>query len=205
MDYSLTQPHVFDYLKNGQTLADGSVISGRDWFKNAIADACNEIASTYACEVNLASRRLEEAQDLWVDDVKRMRIDGDGTPDHFKQAGFLCFWLRRRIILAVNHPAPQTDNPSERQSFFIRHGNEVCAFLIAFKLCAFYQAPGQSGVDRVKFLQSIRPDPNFLHDVAVLLFHKNVSPHALYLILRALFNPIYTRPPDADPTVIPIR
>src|SRR5947209_2960256 len=96
-DFRFYQPHILAYLKEGQTI-DGEVIPASEWFCQAVTKAYCTIAEGFGCEVFTSERRLNEAHALWVDDLVRMRIDGESQPDHFKHAGALAYWLRRRVV-----------------------------------------------------------------------------------------------------------
>ena len=101
VNYSLYQPDIFDYFREGYVTTDGVSVSADDYFRGVIAKACGEIAETFDCIVSLSAVRLKEARILWERDVGRIEIDDSKIPNHFKQCGFLVYWLRRRIIVQL--------------------------------------------------------------------------------------------------------
>jgi hypothetical protein len=198
VNFSLYQPDIFSYLKDGQR-TDGIEISGEEWFRTAIAFAYEQIADSYGCKVHLSAARTDEARLFWMRDVGRIDLDGDTTPDHFKQAGFLAYWLRRRVSL--NHVIRQEFGSVERtlQTRFVMSGNELCAFIVGFRICVFfvYGRLAEEVESLEQFIDSVILDDALVFDVAALMKNKNVSPHALYALYRALFHDL-KRPPRAN-------
>jgi hypothetical protein len=199
-EFNLYQPHVFDYLKYGQRISPGNEVPAKTWFREVISDAFNQIAGGYGCEVNLSGRRLDEARELWIADVERAKIENSIDADHFKQAGFLSYWLRRRVVVAINHEIEGAD-AGTLQRDFLKYGNEICSFLTCFRLALFFEIERLHGTVRLEQLNGIHLAPALVKDVAVLLHHKNVSPHAMYLVYRALFYPLRMPPPEDDAKV----
>lgn len=185
-DFSPFQPDIFQLLAQG----DPSNRTGRhEWFVEAIAENYAALAERYGCEVSISERRTLEAQKYWMQDLTRVVIEGGSSvPDHLKQAGFLAFWLRRRVVVdssAEIRGAPYVMYQDE----FLQYSNDWLAFLFGFQLCLYFEADPRQGPRRRQQLQQYKLDPEYLRDVSVLLNHKNVSPHALYIIYRSLFYP----------------
>lgn len=178
----------------------------QDTFISLITLNFNEIANRVGCEVTLSKRRLIEAYDFWRADEKRTLSDGiqRGTTelDHFKHGAFMAFWLRRMIPINETRILPQYANPSEsmkaRQRFFLRYGNEICALLIGYQICLNYETArhfsGENGskvrpiADRPALLRRSTLPQDLLANFAMVLKHKNMSPHSLYLLYRSLFS-----------------
>lgn len=188
-NFTLFQPDALDFMHYGQALEDGTVIPKEDWFSQALDEAYLDIADQYGCEVWLSARRLLDVQKLWEQDLANMIITDSDTPDHFKQAGFLAYWLRRRVVIEKSAEA-EGKSPVIYQDDFLEYSNEWCAFLVGFRICLPFEAARTPGPARMEQLQTLRLKPEYLRDLAVLLHHKNVSPHSLYLIYRSLFYPL---------------
>ena len=100
----------------------------------------------------------------------------------------MAFWLRRRLVIEDIQVMPNPiqgvpdDYISPRQEEFLSAGNEIAAFLLGFHYCLRYEY--KSGeID----LLTGHLSTDFMTTVGVLLREKNVSPHALFLIYKALF------------------
>ena len=191
--FSLFQKGIFELLKNGRPPA----ISREKFFYNAIAGEACRIAQDFSCSLEINARRLFEAQDYWAWDMRSMavtaRIEGPSpaAPCAFKHAAFLTYWLRRRIFVERVRRHPQSGCGREKTDFYSDHATELTAFLIGIRLCAYHvarkeaKAAGRGEVVRLPLLaQRIRFD--IAREYAILLRHKNVSPHALYLAFRSL-------------------
>jgi hypothetical protein len=196
---TIYRPDVFDCFRGRvpNSLTDPNAT--KQWFASCLAHQYDDIAKRHHCEIRLSPTRLEEARLLWLRDTGRIDIQGDTIPDHFKQAGFLAYWLRRRLV--VNWwQRSLVEEATVEQDKFLLSANEICAFLLGFRLCLYFEFKEQiDGRDHIgHLLQELTFASNLKFDVATLLKHKNVSPHALYLIYRTLFydmkKPEWTAP-----------
>lgn len=192
---TIYRPDVFDCFRDGTKLESGELVDAGQWFATAVAEQYQDIADRHGCRIELSTTRLEEARSLWARDTDRIDIKTETPPDHFKQAGFLVYWLRRRAVLNFAQRRESGVDISE-QDRFLFGSNEVAAFLIGFRLCLFFEMKhfidtgDHIGHDVQKYIF----DGELKFDIATLLKHKNVSPHSLYLIFRALFYDL-RRPP----------
>ena len=182
-----------------------------DFFIKCMAHNFLLEARKWGCHLKISARRLAEARDYWLEDTNRTLARGmsDGTDelDHFKHAGFISFWLRRR--LPINLLTFLVDEAgqdfTEEQKFFSLYANEICAFQICLQICIFYHiglVEGEAATDSVVSSQLPLPQltdlgltKNFLADMVMMLKHKNVSPHGLYLIYRSLFTTLFPQKP----------
>jgi hypothetical protein len=186
MMFSPFQPQFLDYLKNGGPGEAGGAISGDDWFREAIFRTFSDVAAKRQCTIQLSKRRIREARELWLNEIQNMKIAGGGEPDHFKQAGFLAYWLRRRVVISVVHEDTAfVGNPAQLQ--FFQRPSEICAFLLGFRICLYFAAGRKATAEREEYLSSIELDNAFISEASVLLFEKQLSPHAMYLIYRSMF------------------
>lgn len=191
-EYYLLQDEIIERLKD------------REWFIRCIGRNYQQLAARWGCRVHMSVRRLGEAHDFWLEDVDRVLKVGiqAGTTDldHFKHASFIAFWLRRMIPVNDTNREPQSvmarTATSAEQSKFFRYGNELCALLIGFQLCLFYEsskALEKDGKivpvvpDRMAYIKEINFPEGLRDDFAMVLKHKNISPHSLYLLYKSLF------------------
>lgn len=127
--------------------------------------------------------------------------------DHFKHGAFLAYWLKRNLpINSIEYldkqgqliPRGEAYEPTPRQKFFSRYGNEYCALLAGFKIVLNYQLQthqeGRSEdedenlAEVRRILKSAELPDRFVNEFPRLLKHKNISPHALYMTFCALFE-----------------
>lgn len=164
-----------------------------NFFFNFVDYNFSLFAEQYKCEITTNGRRLIEAYSNWRRDTTNARQEmkirhGSSDIDHFKYAGFLAYWLRRRVVLDkithINNPSPPFDPDyiSPLQEQFFHYGNEIASFLIGFHYCARFELNHE---DDIFWKYQLSDD--YILTVATLLKQKNVSPHALFLIYKALF------------------
>ena len=201
---TIYRPDVFEWFRGGEQNATGAV-SSDVFFGTCVATQYGLFARGFGCRVKLSATRVEDARRLWLRDVNRIELerrieplggplgvaDEDGIPDHFKQVGFLVYWLRRRCVVdLVERDRPSRgDAPHTPQDRFLLSANEICAFLLGFRICQYFECePLLTDVnDIAALIRKTNLERHLIYDVATLLRHKNLSPHALYLIYRALF------------------
>lgn len=216
--FSLYQPDMFDWFKDGRTLPatitvgnkeylEDSRVDGREWLTLTCNFVFAEIAENYGCDVTLSAARLEQAHRIWMDDVHRIRIDEEAeetgaTPDHFKQAAHLAYWLRRRVVTNSIRPDPERGGV-ELQNTFVKYGNEICSFRMGFSLCLGFETRHLHEQHRQQLLSEAYLDHNFVVETAKLLHYKNVSPQSLYLIYKSLFYDLGLNIPDST-NVVPL-
>lgn len=182
MPYGLYRRDVLRILKFGQPLH----LSEQAAFWSIISEQYDEIASTFGCEVELSSIKLLEAQKYWIHDLEHIAVDESEEPDHFKHAGWLCHWLRKKMPASkiIIHDETKLTNTFEE------YYSEVIAFTIGFRLVLFHECCAR-GYDDSMIVNTLNNYSTLspLHDFLVYLSHKNVSPHAIYLIYKSLVAP----------------
>ena len=183
----------------------------RSYFKRAMAQFYVNVAETFGCNITLSDRRIGEAYDFWMEDVERV-LERDVPPgttalDHFKNAAHLAFWLRRHIPinditfrkdkLIVTHSAQgERADPTQAQVQFMSYGNELCALFVGFYICLAYEVCAMAERDTRRGKTTVVSDaigvrrlpPHFQAEYPRLLKHKPMSPHALYMLYRSLFD-----------------
>jgi hypothetical protein len=117
----------------------------------------------------------------------------DGQPlDHFKRAGFLCFWLRRCPPLygfSLN-PDPiissvRSRGGHDRTELF--YGNQLASFDIGFRICRYWEAARRASPEARERVLRFQPDKDFIADACYISSNKTVSPHSIGLNYRSLF------------------
>lgn len=159
------------------------------FFNRVITEEARDTARRFGAEIaRFSNLRIAQAQDYWQRDVMRLREtirpsrpDVLPEPDEFKQAAFLAYWLRRRIVV---------DGVQTKNLDLARYMNEIVAFVIGFRICHLHQAirPEISGEEALERIRQFQLTKKYVREVAVFLHHKNVSPHALYLVYKSLFQ-----------------
>ena len=198
-EWSLLRSDIFDKLEKE-----------RVFFESCITSVAIDMATEYACEVELSAVRLTEVWDFWVGDMKRTRLlgfkqqerntleDYSETPvqlDHFKRAAFLAFWLRRLTpIIRIDAISTGIVNEKREQGRYFAFANELLAYSVALQLCGYYEYQRQTAREMpalamtpASFITGRVRSWAIVRDYVMVLRHKAVSPHAFYLVLRSMF------------------
>ncbi len=135
--------------------------------------------------------RLFYAYEAWIRDVQRMPPeigDGDGTneADHFKQCGFLAYWLRRFAPAysceKTREDAAFTPQEKEFRELLFKYWVEYLAFGLGARICLFFEKNKQIGTATLPKMTA-----EYLETVCYFMKYKHVSPHGLTLIYKSLF------------------
>lgn len=184
--FSLYQENIFRLLREGK----GAEIEKEEFFYSAIKRHANIIARNCNAEVTINPTRAREAQSLWEKDLKALindkKLESSQVPCEFKHAAFLCYWLRRRVV--VENSKPLDPGKGVINKDFKDYRNEYIALHIALDLALFHfyfpsaheKRNAESVLGKQEFPQEL------IHEALVLLHHKNVSPHSIYLFFKAL-------------------
>jgi hypothetical protein len=204
LSFSLYDPDLFSNLRSGATL-NGRHYDGLTVFRTLVAENYNQVAGRFGASLKFSYDRTDEAYEYWMRDIGRVYDAEDAEPDHFKRAGFLAYWLRRRQV--VHHVMTEPEGAIAdkfRNRFLINH-NEYCAFMFGFRICHYFSLAEklEDSADIAAYIGSQNLEPEFVFDVSTLMKNKNVSPHSLYLIYRACFvdiqRPLKSRPAIVEP------
>lgn len=183
-EYKLLSADVFDKM------------SSLDWFKEFVTHQYGEATRSARLFPRLQAVRLLDAYYQWQQDLDRVsKFElNSGIPDHYKQCGHLIYWLRRASPVVEWVDASKNlgdaegfpDRPEDIQlkELLFKYGNEYLAFDLGYRICRFFE------IGRVDY--PLAPDArvltqDYLRTVSHFLKVKNVSPHAMYLILKSLF------------------
>jgi len=160
----------------------------------------------------LSNYNLSEAFASYQKDIQELgRKENEELPlERVKQAAFMAYWLRRvSPIHQIMGSLATMQALTAREDFLLRYANEYCAFSIAYQICRYVESMKVENVDRYVRssildeqsesgerdvreymlhtpLAYVLPD-NYVYDVCQCMKEKNVSPHALYLMLKGLF------------------
>jgi hypothetical protein len=194
--FSPHDPNVFEYLEKGKQVGLYK-IEASEYFLYFIQHNANRLIEKYGLRASTSRLRSGDAQALWLRDVDRLDVKGN-DPNHFKRAGFLVYWLRRRVIIERCETLAFSTSQQEIQKDLYTNVNELVAFLIGFQLCAYFALKDKidESADITEQISRLRLPVAYISDITTLLKSKNVSPHALYLIYASLFHdfdPISTK------------
>lgn len=167
-----------------------------DWFSRFLQAQYADVCRKAGISCKLLSHRLLDAHEHWQTDLKRVSQFelNNKTPDHFKQSGHLVYWLRRTspVIEFINpkhnisdaEGLPPTEAEKKLQELLFKYGNEYLAFDVGYRLCRYYETERNDGPlgDKDRLLT-----PDYILTISHFLKTKNVSPHAMFLILKSLF------------------
>lgn len=175
-----------------------AIVGSPDEFVVIFKNYCEQVLREAVLIPVLSKLRLKDAHGSWTNDLSRVGENEKHLTeglDHFKQAGHLAFWLRRMSPLIEayemegNYQDGQTYEVSglaaDFRKLLFAYGNEYLAFDFGFQIVSFYE---HSRSDRTKEGSSVRLSRDYYDTVCHFLKFKNVSPHALHLIYKSLFN-----------------
>lgn len=166
-------------------------------FEDNFAEYAREVSSKARLIPKIVPIRVKDAHAFWKEDLHRV---GGAEPllvnglDHFKQCGHLAYWLRRTSPVVEFHdtselytegtPGLNKDEVAFRDLMY-KYGTEYMAFDWAFQICLFHE---KTRPDKSERADSLVLSPDYIETMCHFLKRKNVSPHALFLIFRSLFQ-----------------
>lgn len=152
---------------------------------------------------------IAHAHHRWTKDMKYVSVkEYEGRPlDHFKRAGFLCYWLRRcpPLVDLTRNTDTQFAGVSHRDGpkrILVQYGNVYAAFDIGLRICRYWEA-ARNDIEyppeiRKKIKNfSIPHHSEYIADMCYTLAEKNISPHSLNMLYKSLF--LAFRPADSSP------
>jgi hypothetical protein len=163
----------------------------REEFYSLFEEHVRQIFAHGGLEPVLQKQRLADIHYSWGRDMTRV---GAKEPklihglDHFKRLGHLVFWLRRfSPVIGANETIQDNDLDEKQKKFrkiFVNYSNEYPAFDLGFQFCNLYYTvrSGNSSTAAVEL------EPNFVEDMCYFLKYKSVSPHAIAMIYRSIFE-----------------
>ncbi len=140
-------------------------------------------------EPRLLDARLLDAYVAFRRDKKHMSNslpDKNSVPDHFKIAGVLVYWLRRFAPVSDLRDLSSTREASEDlMELLKKYPSEILAFGFGLSICNYFES-------EKKYNPVGKPsvDANFYNIICYMMKFKNISPHSLGAIYRALYVPL---------------
>ena len=195
-NYSLARPDIIEKLKD------------RDWFLNCVRENYLTASKKHSFIADVHQFRAYEAHDLWIEDLERLLehgIEDSSDLDIYKHAGFLTYWLRRRLVINTveidnsDSPNPKIsikehiDNLPSNMKEYLQYHNEMSAFEFGMQICFNYrinnlQENGASKEEIEEFINRVSKNSAvIISDIVVFMKQKSVSPHTLYLVFKTLF------------------
>ena len=167
-----------------------------DFFKHILEeDKFREfIGQEYAYEAGrcglkpkLSNAAVHDAHQCYLHDIKRLDEKmRESSPDHFKHAGFLAYWLRRHNPIRGWKGEIDGDEltPAQKneRAFLLDYRHVYLAFWLGYKICLFYE---RETAPAGRILPT--PDKSYTRSVCYLMKYKSISPHAMGFIYRSLF------------------
>jgi hypothetical protein len=141
---------------------------------------------------------ISQAHYRWTKDIDRAsKKEYGGLPlDHFKRAGFLCYWLRRCPPLTELMSNPDLAFAGikfrDPNRILTQYGNVFAAFDIGLRICRYWES-ARTDIKyppevRKKILTfSIPQKSEYIEDICYTLAEKSASPHSLNMLYKSLF------------------
>lgn len=172
----------------------------RALFNKVIESHVDFLLRPYQLCATVHEARLNEAHHYWVCDINRIGQNdfAGGVPDHFKQAGHLCYWVRRTrpvtdievIVKSTKTDLSPNDAYKEEYDLFFNYINEYLGLDLGFHTVLFYHLYDKKNPRHAS--RGMLPSWDFIECTSHFMNSKNVSPHALFLIYKALFDHLRT-------------
>lgn len=185
-DLLLITPDIFERLSDG------------NFFAKFVSAQYGDVAIKARMTPKISMRSLFDSHYFWILDLRRVNEfeTPDSEPDHFKHAGHLAYWLRRSapVFEWIDNRRNFQDAPGfdllpyedDLRDLLLKYGNEYLAFDLGFRLSKYFEC-GRLGINP-KENQGVFPiTEDYIVTISHFLKAKNVSPHALFLIYKALF------------------
>lgn len=164
------------------------------------------LARRYGCIVKVSERKIQNFHDLYLEE--RSRGLAQGSPknmrqlDHLKDAAYFCFWFRRSSpigdvhflsVLGERSGWPEGIAPADAtRDLFSLYADEVCAFVLSFWIASYFEylLVRKEKLPELPLADTTESDTVYSHlrEICSMLKHKNMSPHAIYLMLKFLFT-----------------
>ena len=143
----------------------------------------------------LSATRLSEIWTAWCTDLERVGAEKglrEKGLDHFKRASHLAFWIRRftplieAADLNAENPHPLSERQEQFRDLMFGYGTEYLAFNIGYQFCSYYERTKTPRNDRAF---SLVPSMDYIVTVCNVMKYKTISPHAMMITYRSLFEP----------------
>ena len=142
----------------------------------------------------ISDYRLRQAYEFWTNDLRRLMhfdLNESRRADHFKQAGYLAYWLRRSDpITEMNWPdvSDQFHAVTRARDIHLLYGAEYPSLMLGFDLCRYFEA---NRIGSSNYFSDYELDEDLVLTACHFMKTKSVSPHAVYMMYKFLFfNPL---------------
>lgn len=184
-----------------------AIAADKDVFVSFIENYIDETCAPSALWAQLSKARLYDVHHFWtkdIDCVSKYSLEEGNTPDHFKQAAHLTYWMRRAapVIDFKEGDSSLFGNPentiekslsqevNDHRDLLFKYGSEYLAFNLGYLICKSYEitkAKDKSKQNKTNFvLNPFEIDDDYINTIIFFLKEKNVSPHALFLVYKSL-------------------
>lgn len=189
----VASPYACEQTKLFENLLD------KDWFAEFVSYQYKHVVFELEPVFPILSDYwISHAHYRWSKDIALVsKKEYEGRPlDHFKYAGFLCYWLRRCPPLCGLSTNPDTTfagiKHRDPKPILVQYGNVFAAFDIGLRICRYWESArtdiNYSPEIRQKMLRlSIPQRSEYIEDVCYTLAEKNISPHSLNMLYKSLF------------------
>lgn len=141
---------------------------------------------------------IAQAHYRWTKDIEHTsKKEYGGRPlDHFKRAGFLCYWLRRCPPLSDLMANPDLVFAQiryrDKSPILTQYGNVFAAFDIGLRICRYWESArtdiNYSADQRQTIAKfSLPKGSEFIEDICYTLAEKSASPHSLNMLYKGIF------------------
>jgi len=192
-EFNLGTKNILDSLQN------------KDFFVKCIEYNYQRYATPHNIKISLSKYRLHESHSYWIEDLKRFKDNNIEDCDElcmYKQASFLSYWLRRRMVINnfdhLNQEMPyitgaveKTQDLPSNMVNYIKLCNEYSSLMIGINICLNYRLQEKkftTAADKELYTNNIGEKVSALiQDMSVNLKKKSISPHSLYLLYKSIF------------------
>lgn len=165
-----------------------------DFFNEEVSYKIYTTAAELGVLCTWSKARSKDAHLNWLQDLRRLEEMEDeiGKPDHIKCASHLIYWLRRMSPISsftIDEGCSDTDPSVE---FLLKYGREYLAFNFGYEIARTYECNikhrnlGPESFSLQSSMSDVKSN-DFVICVSHVLKLKNISPHAITIILKAVF------------------
>lgn len=165
-------------------------------FERCVIGHYRESLRYFGYDAEAISRpQLKFAHKFWVQDLERLRnfsLSDSETISHYKKTAFLIYWLRRCDpiveIYALEPEEDKNDYEKEWSEKVVKiYPGIYSSFKLGFDICRIYMADNADNKDEY-YANDFSVGIGYVRDICHLMKSKELSPHAMYMILLSLFE-----------------
>lgn len=167
-----------------------SRIREQDGFDQEVIRVFGELSQVARIKPLYSPHLLHDAWQSFKWDLDR--LDGnmpDSKPDHFKICGLAAYWLRRHspIIDFEEDRVKITRDATvkEWRGIFEKYDRVFLPFAFGYRICYFFESNKETDDGKEPRLPVL--DTKYIEAQCYVMKYKNISPHAMGMVYRALF------------------